>query len=506
MRYRRILALTLSATIVGGAAAAPALAQDKGGGDQPSVTLSLAVWDQPGDETEQVALDLIALAPAISAGSITIAAPRWGARDAADLVRTGQVDLAILPTRDWSALGVTSLDALEAPFLIDNDALALAVATSDIAADAMAGLDAEGVTGLALWPEDLRHLFAFKTSGRTFVTPADFAGSLVDVRAGKVGRGLITTLGGAIYEEGVETSGQSGDYVIDAQSGVLAGRVGGLHDATLDYEMLEPTVVAGDVVLFPKYQVLVAGDASLEKLSDEQQGYLDETVTQVHTAALARQQSEVELAANACMRGGTVIEAGDAALSELRAAAQPLMDALLADPVTGDLVARIRELAGRTISSAPAAPCRQIDGPPAGTTEGDLAVASPPEIEGYTGTELLPDGTYRAELDADQLEAAGMPRHLAVPNAAVWTLTIDGGRWELSQPRPERCSGVQEVLGDFVRTTTTVSQGCGMDADLRWRLDESGLWLRVVGLAWSSEPGIVAQENAWYDRVWTRID
>jgi hypothetical protein len=85
-------------------------------------------------------------------------------------------------------------------------------------------------------------------------------------------------------------------------------------------------------------------------------------------------------------------------------------------------------------------------------------------------------------------------------------MTIDGGRWELSNPKPEYCSGVQEVLGDFVRTATEIFRPCALDADLVWRLDESGLWLRVVGLAWSDDPAIVKQENAWYDRVWTPID
>ena len=41
-----------------------------------------------------------------------------GDRDALD----GNADLAMLPTRGWHVLGVMSMDAFEAPFLIDNDA------------------------------------------------------------------------------------------------------------------------------------------------------------------------------------------------------------------------------------------------------------------------------------------------------------------------------------------------------------------------------------------------
>ena len=132
-------------------------------------------------------MDLVALAPEISGGSIVISEPVFDAVDAAELVSSGQIDLAILATREWSPLGITSLDVFEAPFLIDDDALALAIATSDVAEQSMAGLEALGVTGLALWPEDLRHLFAFATSGRTFTAPEDFADSTVVVVAGKPG-------------------------------------------------------------------------------------------------------------------------------------------------------------------------------------------------------------------------------------------------------------------------------------------------------------------------------
>ena len=227
-------------------------------------------------------------------------------------------------------------------------------------------------------------------------------------------------------------------------------------------------------------------------------------MSQVHAGALARHQDEAELATRACERGGTVIEAGDAAVRDLHAAAQPLADALAAHPVTRDLMVRISELAAETQRSAGAAPCEAGSTPAAGT-EDEVLAASEPEV-GYRGTELLPEGTYRAELAADELEAAGMPRHLAYANAGVWTMVIDGSRWELVHPKPERCTGTQEVVRDVVRFTTTVADPCAMEADVQWRPEDDGLSLRVVGLAWSDDPAVIAQEAAWYDRIWTRID
>ncbi len=191
MRYPRKLPLALvGALMLAATSAAPLLAQDKGGGDSHSVTLSLALWDNPGRQAEQAALDLVALAPELSGGSISVSEPISGAADAAELVRSGQVDLAILATREWSPLGVSSLDALEAPFLIDSDALAAAVATSDVADMAMAGLGELGVTGLAMWPEDLRHLFGFGPFGRAFTTPGDVEGATILAISGAYGHEL----------------------------------------------------------------------------------------------------------------------------------------------------------------------------------------------------------------------------------------------------------------------------------------------------------------------------
>lgn len=511
MRTRRRLMLALSAAMLAATSAAPLLAQDKGGGEG-SVTLSLAVWDQPGRQAEQAALDLVALAPELSGGAITVSEPLWGMVDAADLVRSGQVDLAILATREWSPHGVMSLDALEAPFLIEDDQLAVAVATSDVADAAMAGLADLGVTGLAMWPEDLRHLFSFEPFGRAFTTLEDFSGSTILAIAGQRGQELITTLGGVLYQEGVETETQTGDREFDSQSGALDGMVTGLWGAGLSSDQIDGSVVAGDVVLFPKYQMLVANRESLARLSEEERAALDEITDEVHRLALDRHFTEAELAASICESGGTVVEAGEEAVAELRAAALPLTDALAADPVIGDLMSRIRQLAAQTPDDGGAGTCA-----PAGGVEDAVSRMEPALTEalaGFTGSEFLPDGTYRAVMVADELEAAGADRFFATINDGTWTLTISGDGWQAahdgnraspSQP-PERCEGTQQLADGSVRLTTVVSRGCGLDYDVRWSLDGDAMTLRLADLAWAHTAVDFANEQKFIDRVWTRID
>ena len=79
----------------------------------------------------------------------------------ARMVVAGELDMGLIPTRAWDTEGVTSLRALNAPFLITSDELAAQVASSELAGTMLAGLDTVGVTGLALLPEGLRHVFSF---------------------------------------------------------------------------------------------------------------------------------------------------------------------------------------------------------------------------------------------------------------------------------------------------------------------------------------------------------
>src|SRR5262245_49905661 len=67
-------------------------------------------------------------------------------------VRRGTVDLGWTGSRAWDSVGVKSLRALHAPFLIDGFALQERVARSPIAREMMAGLEPLGLVGLGVLP------------------------------------------------------------------------------------------------------------------------------------------------------------------------------------------------------------------------------------------------------------------------------------------------------------------------------------------------------------------
>ena len=149
-------------------------------------------------------------------------------------------------------------------------------------------------------------------------TPEDISGATILGIASEPGRELITSLGGMLYEEGVETATQSGDRVQDLQSGALDGMVTGLWGAGLATDQIDGSFVAGDIVLYPKFQVLAANSESLAGLSDQQRAALDGIVAEVRSRALERHFSEADLAAGICERGGTVIEADPEAIADTR--------------------------------------------------------------------------------------------------------------------------------------------------------------------------------------------
>ncbi len=169
------IAATLAATLV----AIPAAASAQG--DTP-VTLRFAVSDSQDELSAPYVTAFVDEVARQSNGSVTLT-PIWEAggglpqpgtgdlipdafgqgyeQTVAHMLVDGEADLALAASRAWDAVGITSLEALQAPFLIDNDALILAVATSPIADALLTSMSTVGVTGLAMWPEDLRHPVAF---------------------------------------------------------------------------------------------------------------------------------------------------------------------------------------------------------------------------------------------------------------------------------------------------------------------------------------------------------
>jgi TRAP-type transport system periplasmic protein len=420
------------------------------------ITLRLAVADNVGRPSEPYVLEFVEQVKTRSDGSIAIETV-WDAgaettppfeQGVVKALTEGQYDLALSGSRAWDSLGVTSLEALQAPFLITNDDLAIAVATSDNGKQMLDALSSAGVTGLALWPEDLRHPFSL-VPGKSILSPQDFEGANVRAIGSNVTYLLIETLGG---KPAVEA-----DDFQAAESGLRQG-------ASLPGT---PTGT-GNVIFFPKYQVLVANGAAFEALSQSQQGIIRDAAAATQEKAIAEHPSDVENGAAWCKDGGTIVLASEAQIAAFEKAAQPVFDSIEKDLVNKEHIAAIRDLKAKTPPSPGATACG-----PADTAE----VWSPG---------LPPNGVWRVELSVDDLVQMGLTASMAEKEwAGVYTWTYQDGKVEFhfKGGYETSCKADMAVVDNFVRATYTSGSDCqGEVDDFQWRLEADGLHLHLVAI------------------------
>ena len=138
------------------------------------------------------------MAKRLSGGTIRIETRGGGSaivdyeRRLVDKVRDGEADLASVGARAWDRMGVTSLQALVAPFLIDSLESQRRVLESPITGRMLTGLEPLGLVGLAVLPGPLRRPLGLT---RPLVGPRDYAGATIGVRYGRVAQDTLKALG-----------------------------------------------------------------------------------------------------------------------------------------------------------------------------------------------------------------------------------------------------------------------------------------------------------------------
>jgi TRAP-type C4-dicarboxylate transport system substrate-binding protein/DNA-binding beta-propeller fold protein YncE len=377
-------------------------AQSPSGGVSAPVTLRFGISDPVGRPSQEAVETFIAEVESRSGGSIEVE-PVWDAgggggfeEATAGLVIDGTVDLALVASRAWDLVGVTSLQALQAPFLIDNDALAAAVTQSETAGRAMEGLADVGVTGLAMWPEDLRHPFSWLPD-QPLLAPEDFSGKTILVQPSGVSRALVQALGGSVH-------------VGDRDADVPAGRLHGAESGLLQGQSLPGTPTAtGNVVFYPKFQVLVASTSALAELSPAQQDVIREAAAATQQEAIESHPAEAEASAAWCEAGGAIAFASPDQVAAMETAAQPVFDRIAEDPLASSLISEIRTLEETVIPSPGAEACESEDAAPQAAASaqpepGPTAASDDPVLE-LTATwddSVIPGLSYPAGMDLSE--------------------------------------------------------------------------------------------------------
>jgi TRAP-type transport system periplasmic protein len=424
---------------------------------QDAVTLRLAVTDPLGRPSEAYINEFIAQVKTLSDGKITIE-PTWEAganttptfeQGVAKALVDGQYDLGLAASRGWDSVGVTSLQPLQAPFLINNDALAEAVAASDIAAQMLEGMSSVGVVGLTLWPDVLNHPMSFDFE-KPFLSPEDFSGKTIRI----IGSNITS----AMYDAFGATALVKEDWYPDVEAGLIQGTELGLAQG---FAMPAQAVATGNVIYYPKYHVLVVNSASFERLSDEQQGILREAAAVIQQQAIAEHSKEVDAATTYCTNGGTIVMASDEQLAAFDEAVKPVYALIEQDPQNATYIAAIRDLKANTTPSAGAEACA-------------------PVVSTYSGA-TPPNGVYSIDVTKEELMAKGASPGFADGNAGSTSMAFEDGtmqmHWE-SGSQSMDCTWTYTSTEGVLHLNLPANTVCSYETDLVidtfWRVREGG--------------------------------
>lgn len=433
------LSAIVLAVIIGGCGTANAPAASSGsgakvGGKPGPIAITVADSQLPGKPSNLPLAEFKRQVETLSSGTMSVTVLTGATDDVTpfsdaiviDRLKQGTFQMAVVPARAWSEAGVTSLKALQAPFLFESDEhVATVVDDAAIKTELFSGFDGSGVTGLTLFPESLRHLFSF---GKPMLTPADVKGQTIRAISSLETTALIEALGGTAV-----------DPIGDAfRKGIEAGTIHGTDSGfTLARESDTNTssTATGNVALYAKVMTLVINSGLWSGLDEAQKVIITTASDATREWAIANQTTDAAAAAKFCADGGTVVLADDAAIADFRAAEAPVYATLEADPTAKRAIAAITALAPK--ASAP------------------TVKACEPVIDASTlvpdGGDL-PNGIYRIEATEAYLKAS-YPDYVST-SEGIYTFNFRDGHWFFDYVAPggggDHQTGTYRAEGDDV--------------------------------------------------------
>lgn len=363
-----------------------------------ALTLTLGTDDSPGVPSADQITHFAAEAARLSDGKITIE-PQWHAQGdghpldwdqaVAAMVQDGELDMALGPTWAWDVLDVTSLQPLQTPFLVDSDSLVEAIVQDeDLVTRLMSGLEEAGVTGLALWPEGLRHPFGFD---RPLTRPEHYAGQTIRSARSRAISQLFDALG-------AETSPR------EPNAETMAGAQG-------EFALMPNGIATGNVTFFPKVNLLYVNAATYASLDGEAIEVLTEAASTTQAWAI-EQTSDVAAGEAFCADGGTVVAARADDLVRLVKATEPTVDAIAKAPGNESTIEAITRLKEAVPTDETASTC----------TGEEVRRHKPGPAEAAL------NGTYRYVMQPKDFREAGRSESQIYHNAGVLTYTLEDGK------------------------------------------------------------------------------
>jgi len=466
------------ALAMAGCTAAPGSPGDKAGGSTSTVTLTLGVTDPKGRPTTPTVEFFANQVAEQSKGSVRLEVS-WNAGEGttdgeqfiARKVKSGALDLGWIGSRAWDTEGVTSLQALQAPFLITDNKLLSAVASSPMATDMLAGLKAAEVEGLGLYPDQFRHPVGFR---KPLASVQAFKGARIRVLTSNASDALIRALGA----EPVHLNGNAYQQAIS--DGTLTG-----VDASLGLApALHGSILTGNLTFYPKVDTLFAGQQALGKLDSLQQQAL-RAAAQRTVAHVLENLPATEDAGPFCSGGGRVVAATERDAHALEAAAQPVYRQLEEDSQTAAFISQIRALKAGIPAPTQLTQCGDSQ------STGSAAQEIP---EGtYTAVGTKQDALRLGHDDPCALKADGIRLRLELSNG-VWA------QWESCKIEPDKI-GSQGTYTSTDKDLVLHETCCG-DTTLDWSFDGKALTLKIRE---SDTPNVEPGSRFILNHKWVKV-
>jgi len=340
MRSARAASAVVAASALALGCGSPAVDKQGARGHGKAVTLRLGAAD-PGDPSLAHFVEAVdrdsggRLAVDVDKTTYFSETPGGPALLAGDL-RSGKVDLALIPSRDWAATGDPGFVALQAPFLVTSTDATVALARSDIADDLLEEMAAtDDVVGLGLVPGETRRLL----TREPVVDESDLRGKAIRVSDSDQTTALLSALG-ARPVQGMLAAG-----VRDA---LKAGTLDGVEMAPIylgqnGYDLAAPYLTS--FALIPKFEVLAASSHSWHDLSEDDRSVLvDAGAETVAWEASRLAGDEANELSQLCDNGLVVVQPSAASLDAWRRAA-PVPDGAAARRVMTDIATDVPDSA-----------------------------------------------------------------------------------------------------------------------------------------------------------------
>lgn len=346
---RRILATALGVGITLSTAACAASQEvgDKAGAAaDPPVTLTLGSPDSEATPGAEALKHFAAQVASRSDGRISIrlewnAAGSDGDIEAAVIrqVRNGELDLGWVGTRAWDGQGVSGFSALQAPFLVNDYALLDAVLASELPSRMLAELKGIGLTGLAVYPDQLRHPLGFR---EPFLSLEDFQGAQLRVPSSRISEEIVRSLGAVPVNLNGAALGEA------LESGELTGAetsAGNLKN------LPQGGYLTMNLTFYPKLQTLFAASDRFGSLTKATRSILQAAADETLAYILAEDPEGADIEVF-CDLGGTMVNAEPDEVARIVAATDPVRREMETDPIVADYIKEIEALRAVTEPSS----------------------------------------------------------------------------------------------------------------------------------------------------------